>query len=87
MKIIIEPHTIERANERGATKTEIHDVISNGIVIPAKNNRYAKYKIFSFNKERNGFFYEQKRVEVYYVIEYEKIITVTVYVFFGKWEE
>jgi len=87
MKIILEPHTLERAHERGASKTEIYEVISDGIAIPAKNNRYGKYKIFSFNKERNGYLYEQKRIEVYYVIEYEKIITVTVYVFFGKWED
>ncbi|MFA4852127.1 MAG: hypothetical protein WC868_12065 [Bacteroidales bacterium] len=87
MKIIIEPHTLGRAHERGANKDEIYEVISDGIVIPAKNNRYGKYKIFTFNHERNSSFYEQKRVEVYYTIENSTIITVTVYVFYGKWEE
>ena len=31
-------------------------------------------------------FYEQKRVEVIYTVEGENIITVTVYVFYGKCE-
>ena len=87
MKIIIEPHTLSRAHERGATKDEIYEVISDGADIPAKNNRYGKYKIFTFKRERNKSFYEQKRIEVYYIIENKIIITVTVYVFYGKWEE
>jgi hypothetical protein len=35
---------------------------------------------------RLGKFYEQKKVEVFYIIEKDTIITVTVYVFYGKWE-
>ena len=87
MKIIIEPHTLKRALERGATRNEIHEVISGGKLIPAKSDRLGKFKIFTFDKERNGVYYQQKRVEVYHVIENETIITVTVYVFYGKWEE
>jgi len=30
--------------------------------------------------------YEQKRVEVFYSEEEKAIITVTVYVFYGRWE-
>jgi len=30
--------------------------------------------------------FPQKRVEVFYTIEEDVIITVTVYVFYGKWE-
>jgi len=30
---------------------------------------------------------EQKKVEVFYLIEKDFVITVTVYVFYGKWEE
>jgi hypothetical protein len=46
----------------------------------------AKSKIFPFKDYRNGKYYEQKKIEVYYVIEHNEIITVTVYVFFGKFE-
>lgn len=33
---------------------------------------------------RIGKFYEEKKVDVYYIIEQENIFTVTVYVFYGK---
>ncbi len=32
-------------------------------------------------------FYHEKRVEVIYIIDNNVIITITVYVFYGKWEE
>jgi len=67
MKIIIEAHTLKRADERGATKDEIYDVINNGIDIGAKNNRYGKFKVYEFNKERNNLYYEEKKVEVYFI--------------------
>ncbi len=87
MKIIIDPHTLERAEERGTNENEIMDVINTGVPIPAKYNRFGKVKIYPFQSYRHGKFYEQKRVEVYYLIEKGSIITVTVYVFYGKWEE
>ncbi len=84
MKIIIEPHTIERANERGTNETEIRDVVENGIAFPAKYGRLAKYKIYDFNALWNNKAYKQKKVEVYYVMEKGEIFTVTVLVFYIK---
>lgn len=86
MHIQIEPHTLLRANERGASEDEIIETINNGIVFTAKLNRMAKFKVFNFNKFRNGKFYEQKKLEVFYLIENNEIITITVYVFYGKFE-
>jgi len=86
MHIQIEPHTLLRANERGASEVEIVDTINNGVALTAKLNRIGKFKVFDFNKFRNGKFYEQKRIEVFYIIENNEIITITVYVFFGKFE-
>lgn len=86
MKIQIEPHTLERAQERGTNKKEIIDVINSGFSIPAKYNKIGKAKVYPFNQKRNGKHYQHKRVEVFYLIENEIIITVTVYVFYGKWE-
>jgi len=34
-----------------------------------------------------GKFYKQKRIEVIYLYEQSTIITVTVYVFYGEWEQ
>lgn len=87
MNIIIDPHTLERAKERGANKNEIEDVIRNGFTYAAKYGKKAKAKIYNYKQERLGKYYEEKRVEVIYTIENEVIITVTVYVYYGKWEE
>ena len=86
MNIRIEPHTLKRAEERGATESEILDTLGSGTEIPAKKKRLARAKVFDYGRERNGKFYEQKRLEVYYVEKAGEIITVTVYVFYGKWE-
>ncbi|MCL0074293.1 hypothetical protein M1O50_05445 [Dehalococcoidia bacterium] len=58
-----------------------------GFPIPAKYGRIGKAKVYDFKQKRHGKYYEQKRVEVIYSIEEEIIVTVTVYVFYGKWEE
>ena len=86
MEIQIDPHTMERAEERGTTEDEIKDVITSGVSIPAKSGRLGKAKVYDFKQRRHGKYYEQKRVEVFYIGEKDVIITVTVYVFYGKWE-
>ncbi len=84
MKIQIEPHTLQRAIERGATEEEINQVLESGINILGKYGRLGKSKVFSFNNTRIGKYYEEKKIEVYYLIELETIFTITVYVFYGK---
>ncbi len=86
MKIHIEPHTLERAEERGTDRAEIIEVIETGLPVEAKYKRIGKSKIFNFQRQRLGKYYEQKRVEVFYNIENDEITTVTVYVFYGKWQ-
>ena len=86
MKIQIDPHTLKQAEERGTIGNEIRDVINTGFDILAKYGRMGKAKVYDFKKKRHNKYYEQKRVEVFYTIEDNKIITVTVYVFYGKWE-
>lgn len=87
MKIQIDPHTVERAEERGASRDEIEDVIRNGRPIPAKSGRQARAKVYRYGRERQGKHFDHRRVEVIYVTEGEAVVTVTVYVFYGKWEE
>ena len=86
MEIQIDPHTLERAEELGTNEDEIKDVIQTGFSIAAKYDRIGKAKIYDFKQIRLNKYYEQKMVEVFYTIEGDKIITVTVYVFYGKWE-
>jgi len=87
MKIQVEPHTLQRAEERGTNIEEIQIVLEQGAEIPARDNRKAKAKVFTFKKERLGKYYEEKRVEVVYVEENDIIYTVTVYVFYGEWKD
>ena len=87
MQIQIDSHTLERSEERGATEEEIKDVITTGSSIPAKYGRLGKAKIYDFCQERHGKYYDQKKIEVFYIMEETLIVTVTVYVFYGKWEE
>ena len=87
MEIQIDPHTLERAEERGTNMDEIKDVIKTGITIAAKYERLGKAKVYDFKQKRHNRYYEQKRIEVFYTTEGNNIITVTVYVFYGKWEE
>ncbi len=86
MKVQIDPHTIERAGERGTNEDEIKDVIETGFTIPAKYGRIGSAKVYDFKRTRHGKYYDQKRIEVFYVIEEGLVVTVTVYVFYGKWE-
>ena len=86
MEIQIDPHTLERAEERGTNEDEIKDVINTGFPIPAKYGKTGKAKIYEFKQNRLNKYYEEKRVEVFHTIERNKIITITVYVFYGKWE-
>jgi hypothetical protein len=87
MNIQIEPHTLQRVEERGTNIEEIQIVLEQGTEIPARGNRKAKAKVFTFKKERLNRYYEEKRVEVIYVEENDTIITVTVYVFYGEWKD
>jgi hypothetical protein len=86
VEIQIDPHTLERAEERGTNEAEIEDVVTTGFPIPGKHGREGRGKVYPFRKLRRGRFYEQKRVEVFYIEEAETVITVTVYVFYGRWE-
>ncbi len=54
MIIQIDPHTLERAEERGANEEEIKDVLLTGFSIPAKYNRLGKAKVYNFQQPRQG---------------------------------
>lgn len=86
MEIHIDPHSLQRAEERGTSEQEITDVINTGFAVLARYGRLGKGKVYHFGRERQGIYYEQKRVEVIYVVEGGAITTVTLKVFYGRWE-
>jgi hypothetical protein len=70
MEIQIDPHTLERAEERGTNEEEIKDVIQTGFSILAKYGRIGKAKVYEFKQNRLNRYFEQKRVEVFYILYY-----------------
>jgi len=86
MQIDIDPHTLERALERGATFAEIAQVVESGAPAEARGDRVARSLVFPFDGERNGRHYAEKRVKVIYVVEAQRVVTVTVLVYYGKWD-
>jgi ribonucleotide monophosphatase NagD (HAD superfamily) len=85
-KIFSDQHTLDRAEERGTNAAEIRDVIESGAPFQAQRGRSGKSKVYAFGRDRLGRYFEQKRVEVIYTQESDTLVTVTVYVFYGKWE-
>lgn len=71
---------------RGANLNEITDVLNSGFEVQGKYDRLGKAKVYDFQQYRQNKYYEQKRIEVYYTVEDDVMITVTVYVFYGRWE-
>ena len=86
MKVVISEHALERAAARGATQEEIGEVLLTGTPMLAKYKRFGVRKLFKVDQEWRGKRYPQKVVEVYYAIEGDAFVVVTVYVFFGTWE-
>lgn len=54
MEIQIEPHTLERSEERGTSEQEIEDVLLTGFSIPGKRSRLGKAKVYDFKQTRGG---------------------------------
>ncbi len=87
MNILIEPHTLQRAKERGASQAEIREVLLNGRDIPGRHGRKGRFKVYVFDSVWNGRHYPEKRVEVFFVDADDTRVTVTVYVFYGQWSK
>jgi hypothetical protein len=87
LEIRISSHTKQRARERGASEEEIRHVVESGFEISAKRHRLGRAMIYPYDQERLGRYYPEKRVEVFYTVEANVMVTVTVYVFYGKWED
>jgi hypothetical protein len=84
MQIQLDPHTIERAKERGASEEQIIETLTSGRPIIAEGKRFGKVKTFDFHNLWKGKYYDEKQLIVYYITEGETITTITVYVYYGK---
>jgi len=68
VKIQIDPHTLERAEERGTNEEEIIEVIKTGYSIPAKYEKEGKAKIYDFRKKRHNINIMNKRRLRYFML-------------------
>ena len=86
LKIQIDPHTLQRMEEREVSESEVKEVLDSGELFQARRGRKGKFKVLKYARKRLGKYYPQKKVEVIYMEEHENVITITVYAYFGKWE-
>lgn len=75
-------HALDNMTDRGASKEEVETAIRAGERFPAKKGRLAFRKNFSYNGEWKGRFYQVKQVMPIVAEEPERLMVVTVYVFF-----
>jgi hypothetical protein len=80
--IIFSQHALEQIPDRGATREEVIICITEGEVAPAKSGRKAFRRNFPFGNKWKGRYYEIKQVMPIVVEDADRMIVVTVYVFY-----
>jgi len=80
--ILFSQHALDQMPDRGATRDEIEAAIRAGESAQAKGKRLSYRKNFPFNKEWKGRKYAIKQVMPIVIEESDRIIVVTVYVFY-----
>ena len=75
-------HATEQLKYRGTNEPEVIEAISTSTWKPAELDRLDCTKIFAYNNKWNGKHYQNKQVRPIFVDEQEKIVVVTVYVYY-----
>ena len=73
--------------ERGASEEEVRRTVLSGETSVAKPGRQAKERVFTYNSEWQGQPHAQKKVRVIYVQEAARLVVITVYAYYGRWED
>ncbi|MBN1689922.1 MAG: DUF4258 domain-containing protein [Dehalococcoidia bacterium] len=80
--ILFSQHALDQMPDRGANREEVEAAIRTGELAPAKSKRLSYRKNFPFNKDWKGRKYAIKQVMPIVIEESDRIIVVTVYVFY-----
>ena len=80
-------HALTSLEKRGATEEEVKAAITERIWTPAKLGRFEARKTFPHNNLWNGKHYKQKDVVPIFIEEQNRIVVITVYVFYSQKEE
>jgi hypothetical protein len=85
--VFFSQHALDQMPDRGATREEVKTAIRSGELLPAKGKRFSFRKNFPFNNVWKGKRYGIKQVMPIVIEESDRIIVVTVYVFYFGGEE
>jgi hypothetical protein len=77
-------HARRRVVERGTTEDEVIQTIRDAPWSRVDLRRYAATKWYPFGQEHEGSFYAGKDVRPIFVDEPERLVVVTVYVYFNQ---
>jgi len=80
--ILFSQHALDQMPDRGATREEVEAAIRSGELSPAKGKRLSFRKNFPFNRDWKGRKYAIKQVMPVVFEESDRIVVVTVYVFY-----
>jgi hypothetical protein len=82
--IVFSTHALAQMADRGANEAEVERTVREGEEIPAnyKQGRRAFRKNFPFNSEWKGRHYELKQVMPVIADETDRLVVITVYVFY-----
>ena len=80
--IVFSRHAKDQLADRGATLREVEEAIREGERTPAKRGRLAFRKNFPFQRSWKGIYYEGKQIFPIVAEEPDRLVVVTVYVFY-----
>ena len=80
--ILFSRHALDQARERGATEDEVRQAVREGEPVPARGARRGYRFNFPFGRSWGGQVYAIKQVMPIVAEEADRIVVVTVYVFY-----
>jgi hypothetical protein len=80
--IELSSHAREKMLDRGASESEVRAAIRTGSPEPARKGRFMFRKNFAFNSQWRGKHYAVKQVGPVVAEEVDKLVVVTVYVYY-----
>lgn len=84
----LHPHLKSRMEQRGVSQEEIEATLNDGFdADDAKEGTFGKTRVFLYNKEWEGKFFEEKQITVYYKRKNEEIILLTAKARYGKFSK
>ena len=87
MAILFTEHALKRIPWRGTSVDEVTAVILDGTPDEARPGYEARVSVFPYERDWGGKVFPQKRVRAIFAREGDDIVVVTVYVYFGRWNE